>query len=371
MFDIDLDLDIERYTHPLLRAWAKHTFTPKLRARLYRKLAARLENGVRLRDTIASLHERAATHGKTETLAIILPDVLHTLDRGEGLAAALMPWVNSLECTAIASGEKSGKMVETLRHSADSLGDVREIVKTIRNNMAYPLLLFITIIATAYFIGAWFLPEMTALAPASQFTDVALSLYWFSAFVQSAWFWIILAALVGSIITIIKLLPVAFGDDRFRVYLDKVPPWSIYRLVVGSSFLVTLSALLQSGIALQEALILINKYASPYLSVRLNAILDEIRKGRNFGDALDATEYRFPDDEIIDDLIVYSTLPHFEQVLYEYGKNWMAEGLETIKEQAIILQTIAFLIMAAVIGWLVIGVMQMQQQLGAVMQQVN
>lgn len=366
----EFDLDYERYFNPILRAWAKFTFKPTLRARLYRKLAARVEHGIRIRDTVQALQIRAAKRGSTETIAIIMADVLITLDKGEGLAQALLPWVNALECMAISAGEKAGSIDKSLRQAADSIGGASEMVKAIIFSMARPTLLFVSTIAALYYIGAWYLPEMTALATADQFTGIALSLYWFSEFALSGWFLAILAALIGLIGLMIKSLPGA-GKNRFRVFLDKMPPWSIYRLVVGSSFLVTLSALLKSGIPLQESIIQINKYASPYLSTRLTAILDETRKGRNFGDALDATQYQFPDDEIIDDLVMYSTLPNFDQVLYDYGKTWMKEGIETVKVQAILLELVAFLTMSSVIAWLVVGVMQINQQIGASIQQIN
>ena len=362
---------INRNLKPALRVWARLTFDPGTRARLYRKVAALLDNGVKMMDAIDTLYERAAKRGETETMTIIMSDVRLALRRGESLSKALTPWIDPLESMVIAAGEKSGHLGNALRLAADSIGGAKEMRSAIVNGLAYPALLMIATIGVLYYIGAEFLPEMAALGDPSAFTGTAASLYWFSGFVQSIWFWIVLAGLLVCIVFIVKTLPSAFGEDKFRAHLDKMPPWSIYRLMVGSGFLLSLSALLRAGVPLQEAIVDTRKYASPYLSIRLGAVLLGIRKGRMLGDALDQTPYQFPDREIIDDLITYSSLPNFDQVLYSYGQEWMKEGIETVKKQASILQGTAFLIMASVIGWVVTGVMQVQQQLGASMQQLN
>lgn len=361
----------EHYAKPALRKWAKFTFDAKTRSRLYRKVAAQLDNGVKLRVVIQDLYDRAAKRGETETMTIILADVRHALDRGEGLAHALTPWSDPLECMVIGAGEKSGNIGPALRQAAESLSGVKEMQKAVLNSLSYPTVLLIATIGVLYYIGTEFLPEMTAIASADQFTGTAASLYWFSDFVQTPWFWLCILAIIGIIGGVIYTLPRTFGEDRFRVHLDKIPPWSLYRLVIGSGFLVSLSSLLRAGIKLEDAIIQANKYASPYLSIRLNAILIESRKGRSFGDALEATRYQFPDRDIIDDLITYSALPNFDQILFNYGQEWTEEGIESIKEQAVILQGVAFLVMATVIGWLVTGVMDIQTQLGAVLQQIN
>jgi|UPI000564A17B type II secretory pathway component PulF len=363
--------NLEHHLKPILRGWAKLTFDSTARARLYPKLAAMLDNGIKILVAIDSLYERTAKRGETETLTIVLADIRLTLNRGVGLSQALMPWADPTECMIIAAGEESGRLGEALRLAADSLGGVKEMRKAVLSGLAYPAMLFVATIATLYYVGASFIPQMSALGDPKQFTGTAASLYRFSDFVQSIWFWIVLAGIIGCIAAIVMTLPRAFGNDRFRVYLDKIPPWSVYRLVVGSGFLVSLSALLRAGVQLQEAIMQARKYASPYLEIRLSAILLGIRKGRMLGDALDEAQYHFPDREIIDDLITYSSLPNFDTVLYTYGQQWMTEGIKAVRHQASILQGLAFLVMASVIGWLVTGVMEIQQQLGAALQQIN
>jgi type II secretory pathway component PulF len=364
-------LELEQKLKPALRQWAKLTFDTTARARLYPKIAAMVDNGIKMMDAIDNLYARASKRGPTETLTIVLADMRLTLRRGEGLSQALKPWADPTECMVIAAGEGSGRLGDSLRLAAGSLAGVKEMRSAVYNALAYPTVLLIATIFTLYYVGAVFIPEMSALGDPSQFTGVAASLYWFSDFVQTIWFWVALVGIAAIVGLITATLPMAFGEDRLRVRFDKFPPWSIYRLVVGAGFLVSLSALLRSGVKLQDAITESMKYSSPYLSVRLSSILLGIRKGRMLGDALDESQYLFPDREIIDDLIVYSSLPGFDKVLYNYGQEWMKEGIKSVQSQAAILKGVAFIVMASVIAWLVTGVMQIQQQLGSAMQQIQ
>jgi type II secretory pathway component PulF len=222
-----------------------------------------------------------------------------------------------------------------------------------------------------YFIGVEFLPGMTVMADPKNFHGSAAILNWYSNFVQTPWFWLIVGFFVTVNIIIIKTLPNAYGSDRFRVYLDNVPAWSIYRLLVGSNFMLALGALLKAGVKLDDALTQIKKYSPPYLALRINALQKEIRSGRNFGEALEATGYQFPSQEIIDDMGIYSALPQFDQILFEYGKQWIKDGTEAVKLQVAIFSGVALLIMSMAMALLVDGVSQIEQQMGETIQQIN
>ena len=370
MFDGLID-SLEIYAQPTLRFWARLTFTSKLRSRFYRKLAALIDNGIKLSDAIKTLQARAAKRGETETMAIILSDVQITLERGDGLATALRSWTDPLECMGIAAGEDSGKIVDALYQAAESLGYKKEIIVAVFKAIIYPVILGFFTVAFLYFIGDWYVPSLSSIVNPDQFTGIAASVISLSNFVLSIWFWLLLILLVWIISTILALMPQAFGNDRFRVKLDNIPPWSIYRLIVGSNFLVALSNLLKAGVQLKIALQNCKKYANPYLAIRLEKLLIELSNGKNFGEAFDSTEYQFPDRDIIDDLITYSDLPDFDKILTEYGKESIKEAVEAVKIQAVIMNSGMFLASAMLIGWAIFGVLQLQLQLAAILQQLN
>lgn len=364
---------LERY---MLKPWAKWTFFAGARIRLYKKIASMTGNGVKLKDVVDKIYAQAEKRGRTETMTIILADINDALKRGDGLSKALMSWADPLECMVIASGETSGNLGEMLLLAAGSLAGVKEMRWAILLGTAYPVALFIAFIGVLYFIGIEFLPGMTVMADPKTFHGSAAILYWYSNFVQTPWFWLIVGLFVTVNIIIIKTLPNAYGSDRFRVYLDNVPPWSIYRLLVGSNFFLALGALLKAGVKLDDsqrkgALTQIKNYSPPYLALRINALQKEIRSGRNFGEALEATGYQFPSQEIIDDMVIYSALPQFDQILFDYGKQWIKDGTEAVKLQVAIFSGVALLIMSMAMALLVDGVSQIEQQMGETVQQIN
>lgn len=362
---------LEVYKQPILRKLAKWSFTGKERSRFYRKLASQVDNGVRLSDAIKTLHARVVKRDETETMAIILADIQITLERGEGLSKALNSWTDPLECMGLAAGEKSGKLGDALRQAADSLGSKRKMIFAVIKGGFYPTLLSIVVTVFLYFVGVWFVPQISSVVDPDQFHGFAAVDIWLSGFVQSPGFWILLFIQNGIVITILALLPKAFGQDRFRVKLDRIPPWSIYRLIVGADFLVALGSLLRAGVKLDVAIQNCKEYANPYLTVRLNQLIQKILDGENFGNALEATQYEFPSQDIIDDLMTYSTLPNFDKILTEYGKETMNDAVETVEIQAVIMNITMFLTTAVIIGVVFIGIIQLQLQLATSLQEIN
>ncbi len=349
----------------LARRWAKITFGSSERERMYEKLAALIGNGVKLSNAIDALYEQAAKRGATDTETIVLADLRLGIARGEGLSKSLADWASPVECMLIASGESSGNLGSALNLSASSLRGAKEMRNAIIEALSYPALLMIAVIGVVYYIGIGFIPEMAQLADPTTFTGAAASLYMVSEFTQSIWFLVVLAIMVCMLVVIAASMPKTFGDDRFRVYLDRFPPWSLYRLAVGSSFLVSLAAMLRGGIMLNTSILQIKSFASPYLALRLQAILVGINKGEGLGGAMYSAKYEFPDRTIVDDLVTYSSLPNFAEVLDKFGQLWMIKGVEAVKKQAQVMKGFASLMMAVVIGWLVFGVMQVQQQIAA------
>ncbi len=86
---------------------------------------------------------------------------------------------------------------------------------------------------------------------------------------------------------------------RVRVLLDQSPPWSIYRTLHGSTFLLNVAVMLQSGVRLEEALLLLAANAKPWLKERIDAALYGIRIGGNLGVALHRAGYGFPDKKAV------------------------------------------------------------------------
>ena len=145
---------------------------------------------------------------------------------------------------------------------------------------------------------------------------------------------------------------------------DNIPPWSIYRIFIGVSWLLALSALVRAGMPVSRAMkALATTDASPYLRYRIEKALQFINNGDNLGEALYHTQLKFPDSEIVGDLRIYAELDTFPEALENLANGWLESSIRDIDKKASILNSAAILMIAAVIAWVVWGTFEMQDQM--------
>jgi type II secretory pathway component PulF len=87
--------------------------------------------------------------------------------------------------------------------------------------------------------------------------------------------------------------------SKSRIMFDSFPPWSLYKMWQGSSFLLAISSMMAAGVKLDEvSLRRISNQSEPYLKQRVAMLVRYITAGDNLGDALYKSGYKFPDEEI-------------------------------------------------------------------------
>jgi len=147
------------------------------------------------------------------------------------------------------------------------------------------------------------------------------------------------------------------------VLFDKIPPWSLYKIFVGISWLLAMAALIKGGTPVSTALRALRHDATRYLRERIDKTLVFVNNGDNLGQALGKTKMDFPDKEVVDDLKIYSELDNFEEALDNMANEWLEESVIMIEEKASILNMVALLSIGAVIAWAVMGTFEMQDQI--------
>jgi type II secretory pathway component PulF len=119
-----------------------------------------------------------------------------------------------------------------------------------------------------------------------------------------------------------------------RPFLDRFPPYSIFRFQEGTAFLAALSALVATGTQLIPALNMLMPRACPYTRVRIRAIITKMTAGLSLGEAMDMTGYGFPDESVIQRLIIASARPTLPKTLGEISEEWTEIGVESIEAAA-------------------------------------
>lgn len=352
------------------RWWAKTQFTDSVRLRLYRKIAKMLSNGLPLLRILEELRDRASENGRkpNEPLAITLDDCRHMVQNGRLLSEALEWWIPKTEQMIIMAGEQAGRLEITLLAVVDVVQAQKKIKNVIAAGLVYPGAVFALVLVYIYMFGTRVIPEFARMVDPTAWKGAAKSLYVMSLLVQD-WMLLVLVAIIAILITVLTSMPLWRGN--LRVVADRFAPYSIYRLVVGSGFLLSFSALQFAGITVERSLMRLSDMAEPWLRERLDGALLGVKSGLNCGQALRNAGYGFPSKEVIDDLCVYAEYKGFADALKILADEWMEEGIEQLSIQMKVLNGVAIVTLAIVIGWLVTGFFGIQHEIAAMTRAVR
>lgn len=341
--------------------WGRFAFGSKQRQRAWKKLAVQVHNGIPLDESLEILLTQARS--RKSPLAVVYGDILAHMSSGHNLGTALTGYASPEEIMLIASGQKAGKVEEGLRLATTLLAAKQKIQTAVISALAYPLFLALLCISLLVVVSVRVVPQLAVLVDPSQWTGAAGVLYSISSLVGSFYGIMLLSLLLGACVAMFVTLPLWTGKQRRAV--ESIPPWSIYRLTVGSVWLFTVATLMRSGMQLAHILenMLSSDSCAPYLYERVQAIAVQSRAGRNFGEAMHEAGTHFPDADLIDDMRVYARLPGFQERLYEMASDWMTDGVELIQRNAKVLNTVFITLIIAQVGGLAVAVVSLQSQL--------
>lgn len=336
-------------------------FSNKTRLKIYRKLASLMANRFSLMDALDLLYNGASDNGKNpyEPMAIAIVSWMKTLQNGLTFADALRGWAPGRERLMLSTGDVSNlesALLNLIKVTEGSTKMIRPIVGAI----AYPAFLMMMSILILYAIGVYMVPPMQEAAPNVKWTGTARDLVDVSEWIQVYW------AIAFSILPVTMLViyaTIGIWTGKVRVIFDRCPPWSLYKIFTGISWLLAMAALIKGGTPVSSAMSTLRRDANKYLREKIDKALRFINNGDNLGQALYKTELEFPDKEIISDLAVYSELDNFEEAIDNLANDWLDESVYVIEQKAEILNMIALLSIGGIIAWAVMGVFDMQDQI--------
>ena len=336
-------------------------FSNKVRLKLYRKIASLMRNRFSLMDALDMLYDGASNGGKNpgEPLAIALAAWGKALNNGKPFSDALKGWAPARERLMLSVGDVSdleGALLNLIKVTEGSTKMIRPIIGAV----AYPSFLVMMSVLIIYAIGVYIVPPMIDAAPTVVWRGLARNLVDLSDWIKENW---LVAFSILPIVMATIYFTIGIWTGKIRAYFDYIPPWSLYKVFVGISWLLALSALVKGGTPVSTAMRALRRDSSRYLKERIDKTLVFINNGDNLGQALAKTGLDFPDAEIISDLKIYSELDNFEEALDNLANDWLEESVYMIEEKAGILNMVALLAVGAVIAWAVMGTFEMQDQI--------
>ncbi|WP_174501924.1 type II secretion system F family protein [Acidiphilium sp. C61] len=237
------------------------------RERFYEHLATSIENG---RNDVAAIeiYRDRLKERRRGTIASIMGDLLRRLTSGgSSLSAALAVWVPAEEIRIIEGGEASGDMSKALNLVIEMNVRKRDLAHQIRSATLTPAFYAIVVYAFLLFVGIKVTPEFAKELPNP--TGLGAYLYAEAAFCDSWQAFLPPFFMVAG--TIAFKLSLTRWTGYGRAIVDDYPPFSIFRDIRGYVWLMTFSAMLQSGIADIQIIRQQLLSADPWLKERLNA----------------------------------------------------------------------------------------------------
>lgn len=336
-----------------------------VRLKLYRKIASLMSNRFSLMNALDMLHATITNDGKNpgEPMAIAIASWANALQNGQPFSEALRGWAPDRERLMLSVGDVSD-LESAIRNLIRVTEGTTKMIRPIKSAVSYPTFLLMMVTLIIYGIGAYMVPPMLEAAPNAQWTGLAKSLADLSAWIIVYW------PIAFSIVPVCGILiysTIGIWTGSIRALVDNCPPWSLYKVFVGITWLLALSALVKGGTPVSNALRALRKDSTRYLKERIDKTLVFINNGDNLGQALSKTGLNFPDPEIIGDLKIYSEMDNFEEALEKMANDWLDESAFLIEQKAAVLNMVALLAVSGIIAWSVMGTFVMQDQITTAM----
>lgn len=337
----------------LRHAIAKRLFGVADRIELYESLAIMLEgNQVLLIDALTELASIASHSGtrRHTPRSIVMHDLVLSISEGMKLSSALSRWIPSEEVSLVAAGEESGNIAQAFEDAIKIIDAKRRISEAVLKASVYPVILLGLVAAILVLIGTKAVPKLAKITDPSKWDGAAAWMYAISTGIQHYGLELLAALVIGAILIYLSL-------SRFRgparVWLDRIPPWSIYRTLHGTTFLTNVALMLQSGIRLSPALQLLAEHATPWLRERIEAAQYGISSGYNLGESLQQAGHDFPDRRAVQFLTVLASRDGFEDAIVRFSARWLDQAIRTVNAFA----GVAFGVGMAIVGSLVLLVL--------------
>ena len=321
----------------------------RMRFRIYRKLEGMLRMNESLSRSLDRLHQNASEMGKypRRPAAQALREWFLKDRAGCNLSEAMDGWVPQAELYMIRAGEESGTMAKTL-NSILSMGEkAKEMKAAVTYAVAYPGFMLILVSFVMWIFGVQLIQNMKKTAP-PKVMEAMSGVSAVSDFIANWGPWILLG-LIGFFIFIAVTLPVWKGSLRAK--MDMFPPWSWYRVLQGSGFLLGLSSLLGAQVPLKRALEILGDQGTPWLRERIASTRQEVLRGKNLGEALRHGNYNFPDPAVAVDLEILSERADVGSVIEQVTEEWIREQIDFLKTQSAIARNVGLFVVGAMIAW--------------------
>jgi len=344
-----------------LQDWfIRSQFNADARVDFYESVGTLLENGKSLLESLKTMHASASDEGKkpNQPAAVVMYDCLTGLRDGQSFSAAIARWVPPHESSLIAAGEAAGSVEAACAQACQTINDQRGLVGAVVKALAYPAFLILALCGVLALIGYGIVPDLLKEGPVEAWKGTTYVMIRTGLAVRAVGPYA-LALLVVFLTAVAVSLPRLTG--RLRDRIDSIAPWSIYRVLMGTSFLLNIGTMLTAGVALQDCMLVMMRHANPYLHERLSDALRGIRVGKTLGEALKDAEHNFPNARAVRYLVDLSGEHGFSLVVQRFARRELDRSIRQITKNSKVLGIVLTLLVAGACALFILGTMGIAQ----------
>jgi type IV pilus assembly protein PilC len=307
--------------------------------------------------------------------AAVINAVGHEVESGETFSDALRKFPRAypdLYVSMVRAGEAGGDLDGVLLQLADYLEETEELRRRIKSAMTYPVVAFCMIICIATGLIIFVVPAFAEIfgtfgkaLPLP--TQVLINV---SAFLRQWWSWfVILGASIGTYVGVKMYGKTATGKYNLDALRLRMPVFGdLQRKVAISRFTRTLSTLTKSGVAILQAMEIVERTAGNEVYARaIRAASESVRNGETLGEPL-ARSQVFP--SMVTRMIgVGEKTGALENMLMKIADFYDSEVRATVDALTSLIEPILIGMMGIVVGGIVIALFMPILMMSSLVQQ--
>ncbi|ODP35036.1 type II secretion system F family protein [Pandoraea sp. ISTKB] len=341
---------IEELLIPVADQLRRNRFDVRSRTSFYRALALLLKNGAKLRESLEKFHHVKSHGGRKlgRIEAVVSDECLIGLRAGNSISQTLADWIPYEEAATIAAGERGEGGLHAAFKQAQEIAERKAAMKgVIVKASAYPGFLMIALGGVLYFIASSVMPMLSKMTKREDWDFSMYVMAFLASMVKDHY----VALLVTVMVTVVFMTwSINNLTGPLRVRLDRLPPWSVFRIMRGAAFVYNFSTMQVAGDTAQKILEREWQLANPYMRERIDGALMGVRNGKNIGVALRDSGYEFPGRESVEYLQLIASLEGGPEQLKKYAEECMNDAVKEVEAIGAVITSVVLLLMYSVMG---------------------
>jgi len=261
--------------------------------------------------------------GITRDVALSLSQ---SISEGQPLAEGMRDWFAPNVVEIVRVGEEGGALAQTMKSAINTMTQQSGALAALLNAVLYPLVVItMASIIIVYLNNSVFI-QFRLIKPIEQWPEAGQTLVALAT-VISHWWWLVIAVIVVVILVTARIMRSYTGE--LRPYMDRFPPFSLYRKFVAARLLETMGLLIANGVVFKNAIKVMQYQANPYITSHL--ILMEHLLGAGKGNVADVFSTGLVDEKDLLRLRVMAEVKGFEHGLIRMGVRGGEQSINTMK----------------------------------------